>query len=311
MVPVTSSSSTLRPDTDETLSCFMIINRDSLLAAPDNLTQSLSSDTVADWGRSESKAIGDFHVELEKTSEAILASDTNNRKTSKSTGEQSRLTAAFSPASPDAEHHKYDIFPGSGQSRLLEQHEVKSSDNRPFQCTVCYQRFEKKSNFKEHITVVHQNNRPFHCEKCDKKFKRLRELTRHKETHSNERPFHCNTCGKAFNSKRYLTQHKKTHDDKYTFQCAACGKHFRKKDCFMMHLGTHQDVKQKTNITHSETVLANTGDASPISQLTSMNNQTSINDIHVNKSQDQKEYEEMITLLNELQEQLPVCYVKS
>ena len=78
-----------------------------------------------------------------------------------------------------------------------------------------------------------------------------------------------------------------------------------------MHLGTHQDVKQKTNITHSETVLANTGDASPISQLTSMNNQTSINDIHVNKSQDQKEYEEMITLLNELQEQLPVCYVKS
>lgn len=341
MFSVTSSSSTLRPGEDESLSCFTTIAQGCFLAAPDNLTQSLPIGTVADWGRSESKAIDDFHIELEKASEVILASGTNNRKTSRNTGEQSILTTTFSPASPGpgTEHHKYDICPESRQSLLLKQHEVKNSDNRPFRCPVCQQAFAKKHHFDEHTQLVHQNNFPFQCDQCNKKYKRSSELTRHKKSHDNKRPFRCDTCGKTFTARCGLTQHqtahsndflfrcdtcgktfkfqssysdhKRVHGDECPFQCGKCGKYFKKEYYFMRHLDTHQDVKQKTNITHSETILANPGNASATNQSPAMNNQTSTNDIHVNKSQDQKEYEVMISLLNELQESIPACHVES
>ena len=273
MFPVTSSSSTLKPlnpDANGTLSCFTISDRDYLLTASDNLTQSLSSKAVADWGRSENKAIGDFHIELEETSAAILASGANNKKRSRNrnTGEQSELTATFSPARPDTEHDQYDICSESGQSRLLKQHEVKSnnkrffqcdqdgkvcednhqltrhekthSDERPFSCKQCDKAFRRNGDLVKH-EKFHSNKRPFSCKQCDKAFKRNCDLTKHKKIHSDERPFSCKQCDKAFRRSGDLAKHEKTHSNERPVSCKQCDKTFKKKSDLVSHEIIHSD----------------------------------------------------------------------
>lgn len=247
MFPVTSSSSTLRPlrpDANEALSCFTISDLDSLLTASDNLTQSLSSNAVVDWGRSENKAIDDFHVELEVTSAAILAGDANNKKRSRNrnTGEQSELTATFSPARPDTEHNQYDICSGSGKSCLLEQYEVKSSDERWFRCGQCSRAFKTNHELTRH-KIIHSDERPFVCKQCDRGFRRSHDLVIHEVTHSDARPFACKQCGKAFKRQGDLVNHNGIHDGKRPFSCKQCDWAFRRKCDLLSHEKIHGDER--------------------------------------------------------------------
>ena len=241
MFLITSNSSTLRPDAADTSSRPTISDR-ALLAASDSLTQPSSNEAVVAQGRFESKEMGDFHVELAETAEAILASDTNSRKRSRNTGKQSGLAATLSPARPDTEHSKSDICLKSRQSRLLKQHGTKSSDNRPFQCTVCGYNFTKSFHLNEHIRTVHDDTRHFLCKDCGAGFKRNSDLNYHiKCCHGNKHLFKCEDCDAGFPRESLLKQHARIHNGELPFQCKECGASFLKKCRLKKHLHVHKN----------------------------------------------------------------------
>ena len=242
MFLITSNSSTLRPDAADTSSCPTISDRD-LLAASGSLTQPSSNEAIVDRGRFESKTMGNFQVELAETAEAILASDTNSRKRSRNTGEQSGLAATLSSARLDTEHSKSDICLKSGQSCPLEQHEVKSSDNHRLDCTFCGRKFKKRHHFEQHM-ITHDDTRHFLCESCGSGFKRNSDLGNHKKyCHGNKRVFKCDTCGHDFQNKYDLFRHKVVHDDARPFLCGQCGKSFKRQSDLVKHEITHTDKR--------------------------------------------------------------------
>ncbi|XP_032297645.1 myc-associated zinc finger protein-like [Coturnix japonica] len=106
----------------------------------------------------------------------------------------------------------------------LRRHRLAHSDERPFQCPVCQQRFKRKDRMGHHLRG-HQGavHRPYACSHCPKAFSRPDHLNSHvRQVHSTERPFKCQTCEAAFATKDRLRAHAVRHEDKVP--CHVCGK---------------------------------------------------------------------------------------
>eukprot|EP00076_Gallus_gallus_P034067 XP_024999605.1 myc-associated zinc finger protein [Gallus gallus] len=106
----------------------------------------------------------------------------------------------------------------------LRRHRLAHSDERPFQCPVCQQRFKRKDRMGHHLRG-HQGavHRPYACAHCPKAFSRPDHLNSHvRQVHSTERPFKCQTCEAAFATKDRLRAHAVRHEDKVP--CHVCGK---------------------------------------------------------------------------------------
>jgi len=84
------------------------------------------------------------------------------------------------------------------------------NDNRPFQCTICGNRFRQQCHLTQHIRI-HTNDRPYHCSHCEKAFKQKSQLNQHERIHTGEKPYQCHLCAKAFPQAGQLYSHKKTH----------------------------------------------------------------------------------------------------
>ncbi|XP_063039285.1 LOW QUALITY PROTEIN: myc-associated zinc finger protein-like [Melospiza melodia melodia] len=110
----------------------------------------------------------------------------------------------------------------------LKRHRLSHTDERPFQCPVCQQRFKRKdrngdrmaSHVRSHQGHVHK---PYACGHCGKSFSRPDHLNSHvRQVHSTERPFKCQTCEAAFATRDRLRAHAVRHEDKVP--CHVCGK---------------------------------------------------------------------------------------
>ena len=67
--------------------------------------------------------------------------------------------------------------------------------------------FHNNSNFKDHISAVHQKIKKFGCEICGKHFFRKTNLNRHSTVHSDVKDQKCHMCDKVFSCKGYLRKH--------------------------------------------------------------------------------------------------------
>ncbi|XP_068099917.1 myc-associated zinc finger protein isoform X2 [Hyperolius riggenbachi] len=106
----------------------------------------------------------------------------------------------------------------------LNRHKLSHSDEKPYSCHVCQQRFKRKDRMTYHVRshdgTVHK---PYICSHCGKGFSRPDHLNSHvRQVHSTERPFKCQTCEAAFATKDRLRAHMVRHEEKVS--CHVCGK---------------------------------------------------------------------------------------
>uniref|UniRef100_A0AAY4C232 C2H2-type domain-containing protein n=1 Tax=Denticeps clupeoides TaxID=299321 RepID=A0AAY4C232_9TELE len=106
----------------------------------------------------------------------------------------------------------------------LNRHRLSHSDEKPYCCPICQQRFKRKDRMSYHVRS-HQGGieKPYVCPHCAKGFSRPDHLNSHvRQVHSTERPFKCPTCESAFATKDRLRAHMIRHEDKVP--CHICGK---------------------------------------------------------------------------------------
>ncbi|TRY88831.1 hypothetical protein DNTS_031189 [Danionella cerebrum] len=122
----------------------------------------------------------------------------------------------------------------------LNRHKLSHSDEKPFECPICQQRFKRKDRMTYHVRShdggVHK---PYVCPVCGKGFSRPDHLSCHvKHVHSSERPFKCQVtaCTSAFATKDRLRSHMIRHEGKVT--CNVCGK-MLSAAYITSHLKTH------------------------------------------------------------------------
>uniref|UniRef100_A0A096M843 Myc-associated zinc finger protein-like n=1 Tax=Poecilia formosa TaxID=48698 RepID=A0A096M843_POEFO len=106
----------------------------------------------------------------------------------------------------------------------LNRHRLSHSDEKPFSCPICQQRFKRKDRMSHHVRS-HQGGveKPYICPHCGKAFSRPDHLNSHvRQVHSSERPFKCPTCESCFATKDRLRAHMIRHEEKVP--CHICGK---------------------------------------------------------------------------------------
>ncbi|KAG7459884.1 hypothetical protein MATL_G00215350 [Megalops atlanticus] len=106
----------------------------------------------------------------------------------------------------------------------LNRHRLSHSDEKPYSCPICQQRFKRKDRMSYHVRS-HQGGveKPYVCPHCAKSFSRPDHLNSHvRQVHSTERPFKCETCESAFATRDRLRAHMIRHEEKVP--CHICGK---------------------------------------------------------------------------------------
>ncbi|MEQ2211799.1 hypothetical protein XENOCAPTIV_016423 [Xenoophorus captivus] len=106
----------------------------------------------------------------------------------------------------------------------LNRHRLSHSDEKPYSCPICQQRFKRKDRMSYHVRS-HQGGveKPYICPHCSKAFSRPDHLNSHvRQVHSTERPFKCTTCTSAFATRDRLRAHLIRHEEKVP--CHICGK---------------------------------------------------------------------------------------
>ncbi|XP_041851055.1 vascular endothelial zinc finger 1-like isoform X3 [Melanotaenia boesemani] len=155
----------------------------------------------------------------------------------------------------------------------LNRHKLSHSDEKPFECPICHQRFKRKDRMTYHVRShdggVHK---PYICSVCGKGFSRPDHLSCHvKHVHSSERPFKCQVtaCTSAFATKDRLRSHMIRHEGKVT--CNICGK-MLSAAYITSHLKTHGQAsfsnpcnnKDANNVHNNSTTTTSATDSAAI-----------------------------------------------
>lgn len=92
-------------------------------------------------------------------------------------------------------------------SATFAKHMTMHSEERPYRCTLCDNRFKLKVHLKKHHLYRHSNEYPCECSICGKRFKDSSAVRLHEKIHSADRPFRCH-CGKSFKTRENLWGHR-------------------------------------------------------------------------------------------------------
>ncbi|KAK2828711.1 hypothetical protein Q5P01_019745 [Channa striata] len=161
--------------------------------------------------------------------------------TSPAIGNVQQQNITKKPAKPVKKNHGCDMCGKAFRDVYhLNRHKLSHSDEKPFECPICQQRFKRKDRMTYHVRShdggVHK---PYVCSVCGKGFSRPDHLSCHvKHVHSSERPFKCQVtaCTSAFATKDRLRSHMIRHEGKVT--CSICGK-MLSAAYITSHLKTH------------------------------------------------------------------------
>ncbi|XP_053131601.1 vascular endothelial zinc finger 1 isoform X2 [Hemicordylus capensis] len=147
--------------------------------------------------------------------------------------------AAKKPSKPVKKNHACEMCGKAFRDVYhLNRHKLSHSDEKPFECPICNQRFKRKDRMTYHVRS-HEGGitKPYTCGVCGKGFSRPDHLSCHvKHVHSTERPFKCQTCTAAFATKDRLRTHMVRHEGKVS--CNICGK-LLSAAYITSHLKTH------------------------------------------------------------------------
>ncbi|KAJ6215493.1 hypothetical protein RDWZM_009993 [Blomia tropicalis] len=152
---------------------------------------------------------------------------------------------------------------------------------------------------------------PFQCEYCHRFFKHKRSRDRHVKLHTGDKRFQCAECESAFSRSDHLKIHMKTHDSKKPFQCSFCNRGYNTTAALSSHMQNHKrglNDSSKANVmkTYGGGVNSNqiynhlspkkaeiceqlTPQLSESDKLTIGNGKRPLNEIHMNKTINDKQ----------------------
>ncbi|XP_050465533.1 gastrula zinc finger protein xFG20-1-like isoform X8 [Cataglyphis hispanica] len=134
--------------------------------------------------------------------------------------------------------------------REIDHQKCHTSDAYKYQCEVCGEHFQSKSNCQVHLSS-HVRNKPFQCDVCDATFRYRQGLRLHAKLHQPDyvppqRKHHCELCNKRFSRKQVLLVHMKTHGNvgpQNEYICPICDKSVSSKTYLAVHLRKHTGEK--------------------------------------------------------------------
>lgn len=143
----------------------------------------------------------------------------------------------------------------NNQNNILQSHEVKNDtniigvlprdilnaslkeeDKRQFKCGVCFETFDKVSDFKAHAKSEHKGQEYFDCFRAKEKSEKTLEIT-----HEEKRQYKCGVCFKTFDHENILKVHAKVHEKKRSYKCGICYETFDQVNIFKLHAKVHEE----------------------------------------------------------------------
>ncbi|XP_053389236.1 zinc finger protein 583-like isoform X2 [Mercenaria mercenaria] len=123
------------------------------------------------------------------------------------------------------------------RARIKTHMALKHSDETPFECEECGEKFKIKEYLKTHINVQHRE-KTFHCDQCPSSFSAPSVLQRHYLTHTGEKNFLCTKCSKQFATKDFLKRHvMRVHEKgELPFHCQHCTRRFQTEASLEYHV---------------------------------------------------------------------------
>lgn len=132
-----------------------------------------------------------------------------------------------------------------GQSYLLRRHKEQThSDEKPYLCSECGQRFVRNGDLICHMRR-HTGEKPFKCQYCNKGFTRSTEVHVHERYHTGEKNHICNVCGKGFQRPYNLQVHMRIHTGERPYKCTHCPKTFAQCSDLKAHTRRHTGERYK------------------------------------------------------------------
>lgn len=112
------------------------------------------------------------------------------------------------------------------KSRLTRKKRKPTVENLSFKCKVCEKQLSNAGSFKYHMQL-HSDEVPFLCCECGEKFKTKNAYDGHMTTHNNTHT--CEVCGKCYRQAASLRSHMLSHTGEKLFLCILCGKSMTQK----------------------------------------------------------------------------------
>ncbi|XP_025080515.1 early growth response protein 1-like isoform X27 [Pomacea canaliculata] len=129
---------------------------------------------------------------------------------------------------------------------LIHCQQIHKQDPKPYKCPTCSKCFANSSYLSQHARI-HSGIKPYKCEICERKFTQLTILKQHIRIHTKEKPYLCThlECGKAFTQLSHLQQHIRTHTGEKPYKCMhpGCGKAFSQLSNLQSHSRSHMTDK--------------------------------------------------------------------
>ncbi|XP_053325785.1 zinc finger and BTB domain-containing protein 41 [Spea bombifrons] len=125
----------------------------------------------------------------------------------------------------------------------LEEHMILHTQDKPFKCTYCDEKFKSRFKRLKHQEKFHLG--PFPCDICGRQFNDSGNLKRHIDyTHGGKRKWTCFICGKSVRERTTLKEHLRIHSGEKPHLCSICGQNFRHGSSYRLHLRVHHDDKR-------------------------------------------------------------------
>lgn len=128
------------------------------------------------------------------------------------------------PETIDEKPEKTVVFKKSRLPRKKRQ--SSRVKNLSFKCKVCNKQLSNAGSFKYHMQL-HSDEVPFLCCECGEKFKTKNAYDGHMTTHNNTHT--CEVCGKCYRQAASLRSHMLSHTGEKLFLCILCGKSMTQK----------------------------------------------------------------------------------
>ncbi|XP_064642741.1 zinc finger protein 362-like isoform X4 [Lineus longissimus] len=209
---------------------------------------------------------GAFHSRLQGCKDPMP-----NRVQDLQCGPNQGLPNSFSPPSSIQNNHNQLVVPQplkpiktkkSYQCKMCDQmyecksdlmvhtQQVHKQDPKPYKCPTCSKCFANSSYLSQHARI-HSGIKPYQCNFCERRFTQLSHLQQHRRTHTGEKPYKCQHpgCGKAFTQLSNLQTHSRSHMTDKPYRCNSCYKCFVDEIGLREHIPKHSDTKHlKTHI---------------------------------------------------------------
>ncbi|XP_066255500.1 transcription factor IIIA-like [Euwallacea similis] len=128
----------------------------------------------------------------------------------------------------------------------LKKHILHKHVNLPFDCSICKEKFRRKSYLNAHQIECHDKPAPYRCEKCSQSFSHYHMYHKHVTRH---KTYNCD-CGSSFEKWSQYIKHKKVECTcpKAEHICSICKKKFTAKQHLKEHsLKVHVQDSQNDN----------------------------------------------------------------